>query len=196
MSLGSLGLPRPAAGGSSAGTLGPTTCVRMFGWLCPSPRRDPAEPARSGHPPAGPPLRRRALPALPFLSMTPFPSTTPPASTCPTSAPLSFSACARPSCISLQLHRPSVLHGSRPQQVRGSALPRPLLSAVCRPLPAFSMHPHFPHVCPDLPSPLLLLPHLPPQPGGPARPVSLAPLAPRRRRLSLPCGPLFTPGLC
>lgn len=32
--------------------------------------------------------------------------------------------------------------------------------------------------------------------GGPSRPVSLAPFAPRHRRLSLPCGPLFTPGIC
>ena len=54
--------------------------------------------------------------------------------------------------------------------MRGSALPRPLLSAVCGLLPAFSI-PHLPSVCPDPASSLLLLPHLPPLPLPEARPT-------------------------
>lgn len=39
------------------------------------------------------------------------------------STPLSSSHLCLPLCISLQLHRPSVLHGSRPQQVRALSCP-------------------------------------------------------------------------
>lgn len=50
--------------------------------------------------------------------------------------PLSFSlSVLAPLPISLQLHRPSVLHGSRPQQVRGSPLPRPPLLSSLLPSP-------------------------------------------------------------
>lgn len=117
--------------------------------------------------------------------MTPSPSHHPAhLRTFPTSARFSPSlSVLAPLPISLQLHRPSVLHGSRPQQVRGS--PLPLLSAPSPTAVAITLlhlsspaHPHLLHICPTCPIPPLAAPASP-------RPPSLE--GPR------PIGPLASP---
>lgn len=143
-----------------------------------------------------------AMPLLTSPSMMPSPSHIPEA---PSIHPhLSFSLSVLPPLsISLQLHRPSVLHGSRPQQVRGSPLPSPpfLSSPV-------GSHSCSAGLCPPLltstvyliSSSLLPLPHHP-FPGGPRPPLLPPPLRPPCLPLqgcqhwlsALPCGSRCSP---
>lgn len=99
-----------------------------------------------------------AIPILPFSPFLPFVH-----AFCP---PLSFSlSVLAPLSISLQLHRPSVLHGARPSQVRGSPLPRPPLLSCLLPF-SHSSGLHLPLLLLRAPSSPPYLPRLAPHPSS------------------------------